>query len=93
MDEMIEYRASRIDVRKMNGGGMIVARTDKGQVVIYLTEPELQKLVRQTKLLPQDASDQPDRLWDNIKIRVFFHGNLSSQRPTVPQRRSSLCLC
>jgi hypothetical protein len=63
MNEMTEYRASRIDVRKMDGGGMIVALTDRGQVVIYLTEPEVQNLVRQTKLLQSVASEQ-HRLWD-----------------------------
>jgi len=56
MHEITEYRANRIDVRKMPGGGMIVANTDKGQVVIYLTEPEVQNLIRQTKLLQPDAS-------------------------------------
>jgi hypothetical protein len=56
MNEMIEFRANRIDVRKMKGGGMIVANTDKGEVVIYLTEPEVQNLIRQTKLLQPDAS-------------------------------------
>jgi hypothetical protein len=56
MHEITEYRANRIDVRKMKGGGMIVANTDKGQVVIYLTEPEVQNLIRQTKLLQPDAS-------------------------------------
>ncbi len=34
MSEMIQYRASRIDVRKKGeGGAMLLARTDKGQLV------------------------------------------------------------
>jgi hypothetical protein len=64
MNEMIEYRAARVDLKKMAGGGMIVALTDRGQVVIYLTQPELENLVRQTKLLQLDASERPDHLWD-----------------------------
>ena len=34
MSEMIQYRASRIDVREMeDSGAMLLARTDKGQLV------------------------------------------------------------
>jgi ISXO2-like transposase domain len=34
MSEMIQYRASRIDVHEMeDGGAMLLARTDKGQLV------------------------------------------------------------
>ena len=64
MNEMIEYRAVRVDLKKLDTGAMIVALTDKGQVVIHLTESELETLVRQTKLLQSASLEQPDRLWD-----------------------------
>ena len=58
MSEMIEYRAARIDVRKMVGGAMLLVPTDKGQVVIYLTEPAFENLARQTKQALPDATEQ-----------------------------------
>ena len=64
MQEMIQYRASRVEVRKMAGGAMILAQKDGGQVVIYITDPQLQTLVRQTKLLQSDATDPPVLLSD-----------------------------
>jgi hypothetical protein len=64
MEQMFEYRAGRVDIRKTEDGPMILARTDKGQVVIYITDLQLQTLARQTKLLQSDDSEQPDRLWD-----------------------------
>ena len=64
MEQMFEYQAGRVDIRKTEDGPMILARTDKGQVVIYITDLQLQTLARQTKLLQSDDSEQPDRLWD-----------------------------
>jgi hypothetical protein len=59
MKQIAEYRASRVDVRKMVGGAMVVASTDKGQVVIYLTDPGFENLVLQTKRAQTDASAEP----------------------------------
>jgi hypothetical protein len=64
MAKMFEYRAGRVDIRRTDDGPMILARTDKGQVVIYITHHQLQTLARQTKLLQSDDSERPDRLWD-----------------------------
>src|SRR5262249_49226599 len=61
MSQMIEYRATRVDLKEMDGGGMLLARTDKGQVVIHMTTSVLLPLVRQTKLLQLDAIELPAR--------------------------------
>ena len=59
MNEITEYRANRVDVRKTNGDVMLLARTDKGQVVIHLSEHAFQLLVRQTTLSQFPDHEQP----------------------------------
>jgi hypothetical protein len=49
MAELIEFRASDLDVHRMAGGAVLTAMTDKGPVAIYLTTPAFQRLAHRTK--------------------------------------------
>ncbi|HUZ91524.1 MAG TPA: hypothetical protein VMU78_06455 [Methylocella sp.] len=46
--QMIEYRASDIDIHKVPGGAILTAMTDRGQVVIHMTTPAFERLAHRT---------------------------------------------
>jgi hypothetical protein len=58
-EQIIEYRASDVDIRKIDGGAVLLAMTDKGQVAIYLTTPAFELFAHRTKRELSHEEPQP----------------------------------